>query len=1213
MLNILIHENNPSIICLQETHFRDNNIHHLKNFDGFHQNRGNQLRASGGVTIYIRKNIDAQKILLNTTLEAVAVSISAPKKINICNVYIAPNQEFTSQDIIRLINQIPSPRIIVGDFNGHHIIWGSKNTNSRGHTIANAVEQFNLNIMNNGENTRFNSYTGDYSVLDLSICDSTMTPSLTWEVLPFLYGSDHFPIKITNMEEIVYNTKPVEKWKLKTANWNLYQNRVEEDLQNFQIDNDIDGTLEKFTNIIINAATASIGKTTHITKHIPVPWWNNECQNAIKQSKHAFNKYKRHPTLENLLTFKNLRAKARYTVKHSKKESWKQYISTINTSSSTSEVWNKIKRIGGTKTYTAINSLTYEGRIISTNEDIANALAKTYEKYSSNSNYDKTFCHLKQQEENKTPIIINEDNNSPLNQPLTRTEFEDALSNLKNASPGPDDIPAIFIRNLPDTAKTLLLEIYNTIWLQHKFPKSWTEATIIPILKPNSIKINPESYRPISLTCAMCKLMEKIVNKRLVWYLENKSLLPNEQSGFRKHRSTTDNIIDLESEINEGFINKQKCLAVFFDIKKAYDTAWKYNILKQLTIWEIQGNILAFINNFLNNRYFRVRANGCLSNRTPQMNGIPQGSIISVTLFLAAINEITKNIIAPVKARLYADDLVLYMKGKNIQSMKNMLQKHLRDIEIWSNTTGFKFSTEKTKCVLFSKKPVINYPNLYLYNQALEFVQEIRFLGMIFDQCMNWQTHIKRLILSCQNGLNLLKFLANKKWGADSDILLRLYRLLIRSKIDYGSIAYSSATKTTLKYIDTVHNSAIRIILGAYCTSPIASLQCEVSEPPLHYRRTYLSLAYATTISANPRHPTYKNTFSTRYTDVYQRKKRAKPPFYERINKYSRQLQITFPQIFPSYLQTLPPWTIKPPDCNTNLTHFKKNDTNPSLIVSHFKEILNKYPKHIQIYTDASRTEDGTGAAIVSPNSIRKYKLSKYTSIYTAELYAILQALIYIRQDYNHHFLIITDSLSALKGMDQLYTTHPILQLIKNELQQIENDGKEIKFIWVPSHIGITGNEKADQAARDAIIDHNANIVLRTISTDFKSYLRGEINKEWQRNWEQSSSKLAEIKQTVKPWSHKLKKRREQIIVTRLRIGHTKFSHGYLLNRSEPPICETCQTRLTVKHVLVECSKFRNLRRSYNIPGTLAEVLNDNANFTNLMSYLKDTKLIVHI
>ena len=124
-----------------------------------------------------------------------------------------------------------------------------------------------------------------------------------------------------------------------------------------------------------------------------------------------------------------------------------------------------------------------------------------------------------------------------------------------------------------------------------------------------------------------------MINDRLVWYLESNNILTDIQCGFRKRRSTIDHLVRLESYIRDAFLNKQEVVSVFFDLEKAYDTTWKYGILQDLHEAGLRGRIPQFISKFLENRNFRVRLGSTLSEPYEQEMGVPQGSILSVTLF----------------------------------------------------------------------------------------------------------------------------------------------------------------------------------------------------------------------------------------------------------------------------------------------------------------------------------------------------------------------------------------------------------------------------------------------------------------------------------------------------------------------------------------------------------------------------------------------------
>ena len=158
------------------------------------------------------------------------------------------------------------------------------------------------------------------------------------------------------------------------------------------------------------------------------------------------------------------------------------------------------------------------------------------------------------------------------------------------------------------------MDIINETWKSDTFPESWREALIISIPKPGKDHFNPLNYRPIALTSCICKTVERMVNERLVWYLEKNGLLARQQCGYRSNRSTVDHLVRLETFIRDAFIQNQHLVAVFFDLQKAYDTTWKYGILKDLHNMGLRGNLPIFIGNFFirqnfsnSLRYYSVR------------------------------------------------------------------------------------------------------------------------------------------------------------------------------------------------------------------------------------------------------------------------------------------------------------------------------------------------------------------------------------------------------------------------------------------------------------------------------------------------------------------------------------------------------------------------------------------------------------------------------
>ena len=184
--------------------------------------------------------------------------------------------------------------------------------------------------------------------------------------------------------------------------------------------------------------------------------------------------------------------------------------------------------------------------------------------------------------------------------PFTPLDLQDALDECKGSSAGPDMIHYNMIKNLK--LNHHLLAFYNKIYTSGTFPENWSKAILILILKPGKDPKMTSNYRPISLTNCLCKILERMINKRLQWFLETNNIVNRYQSGFRKNRSTSDNLLYLESEIMESFCSKKLTLEIFFDLQKAYDTVWKRNIIQELLKTGLKGNMVKFISNFLTGR-----------------------------------------------------------------------------------------------------------------------------------------------------------------------------------------------------------------------------------------------------------------------------------------------------------------------------------------------------------------------------------------------------------------------------------------------------------------------------------------------------------------------------------------------------------------------------------------------------------------------------------
>ena len=181
--------------------------------------------------------------------------------------------------------------------------------------------------------------------------------------------------------------------------------------------------------------------------------------------------------------------------------------------------------------------------------------------------------------------------------------------------------------------------------------------------------------------------------------------------------------------------------------------------------------------------------------------------------------------------------------------------------------------------------------------------------------------------------------LSNTSWGGDRTTLLKIYRALIRSKLDYGSIIYGSARKSYISMLDTIHHQGLRLALGAFRTSPIESLYAEANESSLNLRREKLSLQYYTKLVANVENPAYETAIHPNYPDKFEEKPKAIKPFGLRIRPLAAESNIKIESIKENKIYTTPSWTMERPTILFDLKQDRKNNITPEIHRFNFNEL----------------------------------------------------------------------------------------------------------------------------------------------------------------------------------------------------------------------------------------------------------------------------------
>jgi len=1199
---------NYDVICIQETWLKENKSYNLSGYDMVRYDR--PLREHGGVATFVRSGLKYAQIKINSDLECVVLKLETSSgHINVVNVYIPPDKTFnTDQNQLKEIFSF-SNCIIMGDFNAKNPLWGSSNTDKLGDTIENLIDENQLCVLNTGLPT-YQCYQGGMTHLDITVVSNNLACKCNWSTLNNSMSSDHIPIVTVLNDVLPDNTSLYPKWKLNKSDWDSFYGENRVSFSTFDLtENDVNLLNSKIVKNINSAASVSIPKTKSNPgkRKKALPYWNDRIKESIKLRNIARNKMNKTKDIDDCIEYRRRKGVAQKIIKDESRTYWQNFCGTLNNQTKMSTVWSMAKKMNGIQTNKKPTNIILNNKKLETDQEIAEAFADEYAGVSSNQNYDQNFLKHKMDVESNLSQHLSLSAPEPdpeLNVPFSNFELTNAISSLKrNSSPGQDDVLYEFIKHLPKNGHEAILHLFNTVWSSGILPDDWHHSIVIPILKAGKPPEILGSYRPISLTSTLCKLMERMVTSRLVWYLEKHNLLNNSQCGFRKNRSTLQHIIRLQDNITKYNHNSGYTLSVFLDFEKAFDMLWRKGLHIKLHNKGIRGNILNFINNFLTNRTLEVRIGNAKSTKKVLENGTAQGSVISPVLFLIMIDDLPRELV-DVESALFADDSSIFKSGKNIKIITKTIQNALDETCKWCEKWGFKISIQKTYAVLFTQC-IGTKIELKIDGKSLQFKTSAKFLGVILDSKLTWHEHINYILSKCNKRLNFMRSISGNTWGACKTTMITIYKALILSVIDYGCIAYDSASDSQLLLLDRLQNKALRIACGSFKTTPIDSLQVDCGIQPLHLHRLEKQLKLAVNIKSTENH-VCKAVIEDHWTLHYGNFTFNSKPLYLKTNQHLDNLSITASS---ASLGDVPPWLYKAIKIDKRLHNEVSKHESPIILKSLAIENIQTYSDSIHVYTDASKLSNGNvGVGIFFPHlqiSVSE-RVSNNVSIFAGELTAIKRSIELFQQNSiskNQTLSIFSDSLSVIQSLDSIKTCcRP--NLVTSVFELITKVNFKIIVIWVPSHIGIPGNEEADKLALAGaslpLIQNNINFEL----SDANILIQNYVQHCWQSEWSESKSVYRTIEENV---SNKIKftnkSRKKEVILTRLRLGKCKLnSYLHQIKLHPSGLCATCNQPETIEHHLLNCEN--------NISKHLSEMCRSLKVTPSLQTVLKNEKLL---
>ncbi|XP_068225093.1 uncharacterized protein [Palaemon carinicauda] len=636
-------------------------------------------------------------------------------------------------------------------------------------------------------------------------------------------------------------------------------------------------------------------------------------------------------------------------------------------------------------------------------------------------------------------------------------------------------------------------------------------------------------------------------------------------------------------------INQNKATIVFIDFEKAIELASPTAMLQSVAKKGVKGHLLAWTKNYVLGRQARVKFQGVVSTYHELENGTPQGGILSPLLFNILMENIASlQLPEGVDIFVYADDVCVIARGA-VRTMK--MQRALNAISHKSNELGLKINIGKTKAMSI-KAPNPLQP-LTIGMEPLEWVDKYTYLGVIIDKQLTFRYEIKYLKERTNARTAVMRYMCNLKEGANEHVQMKYYQACTRALVEYASPALTGLTVIQKGKVEVFQNNAMRLMLGAPLWTRLCNLRMETRLPTLEDR---IAMRNARTVA--------KMFLSNRdsITKKKVREELEKHPAVQTPNSYGKDhsnnikrlgLAGILLQLNPDTAQSIqhiPPWKKQVAKFSyTKLPRAKENCTIEELRNAATAAMQTAETIGAQIYyTDGTvdpRTQTA-GAAVHSCNFTACWRTSNNVSTLQTELVAIQQALRYSIENEEGPIVIHTDSRSSMQALqqDKNKENKSLIADIKSLLYQHNERNRLVTFNWIPSHIGIPGNEKADELAKSTRHIQNIQVhiqpALQQIKNKIKTHLKDNLIKDlhmWAENGSPSATWYKWATELEPPPIDKNTPRKQAVCIHRLRLG---YKANWEIREDIQRPCDHCgdTPQHALLHYLLECRETAQLR-----------------------------------
>jgi len=746
----------------------------------------------------------------------------------VSGLYRSPSNQ--DMDTTRIADCCGFPlSLLMGDFNCHHKLWGSRcKNNQAGCVLAELLEQDHgapVLLNTPSEPTfYFHEDANSWEVLDLALTSPLLCHYVTeFSVAPegTDLDSDHLPLFVDlNMDPLSDPGQLPPLFQFKQTDWEGFQMRLEQLLEfdpavnkPLESPDDLDRAVQAFIAAVQQTTAATVPKKGKTKLSLPA-----SILAKITARRAARRLYQHTGIIVHRVEATRLSNSIREDIKEFKANRWTKFCESISSEDiDPATFWHKVAIITGRRPKTWQRDIVdMQGNTAKDPAAKASAFASFLEQ--------KMVPEPSTDPEHSAAVhnfyhhLVNHQSQS-LDaagsglQEISGGNLVDALDSLPNSlSCGPDGINNLILKKgLTVRVQSLVLHLFNVSVCLGYVPSAWKAARVIMLPKPNKPKDQVSSYRPISLTSCLGKLLERVISKHLVSFCEENMLFGKHQCAYRRSHSTLDPLVRLTQDAAVALRIHKILLSVFLDVEGAFDKVPHPDLLYRLHSLKIPPLIINWVLSMLQNRDVYVNVDGADSLPFSPVAGVPQGGVLSPILFLLYVSSIPDPSAHKASLSQYADDVAAWSVDNKVHLAADRLQAYIHRLEAWMGTWGIKVNPGKSQLLLIASKRVpTQLPVIKLHGTRLEYSKKVKFLGVIFDARLTFAAHMSKVIMETQRRvLTLYKIRCLTQLAPRT--IINLYKAYVLPVFTYAAPILLSVAKTSMCRLDTVQRRAVRI------------------------------------------------------------------------------------------------------------------------------------------------------------------------------------------------------------------------------------------------------------------------------------------------------------------------------------------------------------------------------------------------------------------